>query len=141
MRKLLLATLVAIPSLNATAVELKPGLWEVSIQTKMAGIPGTQPAVTVQQCYSPEDVKDMKRMLPNQQNSGMKCNSTHFALKGDAATWQMQCAGPGVTMSGLGSMTFKGNTYSGSSTMEMNAAGRAMKMSQTMSGQRIGDCK
>jgi len=123
------------------ATTMKPGLWEITVQTEMPGMPVKQPPVTMRQCYKPEDVKDPQRMIPRQQDAGFKCDTRDYKMSGDTATWNLQCSGQGMSMNGKGSMTMKGESYSGSSVMEMKTAGQNMKMSQNMRGKWVGECK
>ena len=44
-------------------------------------------------------------------------------------------------MSGSGSMTYSGNSYSGTTKMSMKQQGRVINMTQSYSGKRLGDCK
>lgn len=131
--------MAAVPAAHA-ASPMKPGLWEITVTNDISGMPVKQPPVTVRQCYRPEDVKDPQRMVPRQSDPNFKCDTRNYKLSGDTATWTLACSGSGVNMTGKGSMTMKGDSYSGASSMEMNMAGKTMKMSQTMSGKRVGEC-
>ena len=126
---------------HAGAATMKPGLWEVTVANEITGMPVKQPPVTVRQCYKPEDVKDPQRMIPKQQDPNFKCDTKDYKLSGDTATWNLACSGQSMTMTGKGSMTMKGDTYSGTNAMQMTAAGHDMKMSQTISGKWVGECK
>lgn len=119
---------------------MKPGLWEVTVTSDIAGMPVKQPPVTVRQCYRPEDVKDPQRMVPRQADPNFKCDTRDYKLSGNTATWNLACSGNGMTMTGKGSMTMKGDSYSGTNSMDMNMSGKAMKMSQAMSGKWVGEC-
>ena len=131
----------AVTGPSSAATAMKPGLWEVTVSNDITGMPVKQPPVTVRQCYKPEDVKDPQRMIPKQQDPNFKCDTRDYKMSGDTATWNLACKGQGMTMTGKGSMTMKGESYKGSSVMDMNAGGRAMKISTSMSGKWVGECK
>ena len=61
-------------------------------------------------------------------------------MQGNTATWRMECKGPNA-MSGSGSMTYGGTSYSGTTKLTMIEGGQTMDMVQTFNGKRIGDCK
>ena len=122
------------------ATPMKAGLWEVTVTNDITGMPVKQPPMTVRQCYKPEDVKDPQRLIPNQSDPNFKCSTKDYKLDGDTASWSVACSGNGIAMTGKGSMTMKGDSYNGTSAMDMNAAGRNMKMSQAMSGKWVGEC-
>ena len=139
-KQLLIAGALCILSATAVAEPMKPGLWEITVTNEMTGMPVKQPPVTTRQCYKPEDVKDPQRMVPRQSDPKFKCDTKDYKMSGDTASWNLACNGQGMAMTGKGSMTMKAESYTGSSSMEMNVAGQNMKMAQTMNGKRVGEC-
>lgn len=141
MNKLLPATcLLAFCTTTVQASpNMTPGLWEITMKSEIQGMPGGMgmPATTMTQCVKPADVQDSKRTVPQQDP---KCEMKDYKLQGNTASWRFECKGP-EAMSGAGSMTYSGNSYSGTTKMSMKQQGRVINMTQTYSGKRLGDCK
>ena len=118
---------------------MTPGLWEITVKSEIQGMTGGMgmPATTMTQCVRPADVQDGKRTVPQQDP---KCEMKDYKLQGNTARWRFECKGP-EAMSGSGSMTYSGNSYSGSTKMSMKQQGRVINMTQSYSGKRLGDCK
>ena len=141
MNKLLPAT--CLLAFCATTVQaspnMAPGLWEITVKSEIQGMPGGMgmPATTMTPCVKPVDVQDGKRTVPQQDP---KCEMKDYKMQGNTASWRFECKGP-EAMSGSGSMTYSGNSYSGSTKMSMKQQGRVINMTQSYSGKRLGDCK
>lgn len=121
------ATVHATPNMT-------PGLWEITTKSGIQGMPAT----TMTQCVRPADIQDSKRAVPQQDP---KCEMKDYKLQGNTASWRFECKGP-EAMSGSGSITYSGNSYSGTTKMSMKQQGQVMNMPQTTySGRRIGDCR
>jgi hypothetical protein len=53
----------------------------------------------------------------------------------------MACDQQGQTMTGEGTMTFSGDTFTGTSTMTMGPQAGNMQVVSRMTGKRTGDCQ
>ncbi len=141
MNKLLPATclLVFCAATTQASPNMTPGLWEITVKSEIQGMPGGMgmPATTMTQCVKPADVQDGKRTVPQQDP---KCEMKDYKLQGSTASWRFECKGP-EAMSGSGSMSYSGNSYSGTTKMSMKQQGRVINMTQSYSGKRLGDCK
>lgn len=141
MNKLLPTTcLLAFCAATAQASpNMTTGLWEITVKSEIQGMPGGMgmPATIMTQCVRPADVQDGRRTVPQQDP---KCEMKDYKLQGNTASWRFECKGP-EAMSGSGSMTYSGNSYSGSTKMSMKQQGRVINMTQSYSGKRLGDCK
>lgn len=125
----------ALPAM-AAPTNMQPGLWEITMKMEMAG--GGMPATTVRQCVRPADIEDARRTIP--QNKDPKCEMKDYKMQGNTASWRMECKGP-EAMSGTGTITYSGSSYSGTTKLNMKQDGQTMSMTQSYSGKRIGDCK
>lgn len=126
-------------SATAAPANMQPGLWEITMKMEMPGMRGGgMPATAVRQCIRPVDVEDARRTIP--QNKDPKCNTKDYKMQGNTASWRMECKGP-ETMSGTGTITYSGSSYSGATKLSIKQGGQTMDMTQTYSGKRIGDCK
>ena len=126
---ILLATMSI--SLAGSTVNLKEGKWEITIKTEMEGMPMSMPEMKHTQCLTKDD------FVPQNAQPGQECEITDTKIAGDTATWSMKCNGQGGEMKGTGKITYKGDTFSGE--MIINMAGD-MKITNKMTGKRIGDC-
>jgi hypothetical protein len=139
MRPVALAFLAAaLPGLShAQAPNMKEGLWEVTTRMEMPGMPAKP--TTMQRCVTQKEVQDAATMPPG--GAGDKaCKVTDYKIQGNTANWQMVCQGE-MAMTGSGTITYSGTSYSGSQTMTMKHAGQAQNMTVHFSGKHLGDCK
>ena len=132
------AALFAIPAL-AAAPNMKEGLWEMTAKSEIQGMPGGMPPTTRQQCVTRKDLEDPSKTTPGAQGD-KSCKMTDYRLQGNTATWKMACEGENA-MTGSGTMTYAGNSYTGSQTMSMKMEGKAFNMTISFSGRHLGDCK
>ncbi len=116
---------------------MQPGLWEITTKVEMAGMPGNLPPTTIRHCVKAADIETGRHAIP--QNIDKKCEMQDFKVQGNTSSWSMVCKGENA-MSGSGTISYSGNSYSGNSKMTMTHGGHTMNMSQTYSGKRLGDC-
>jgi hypothetical protein len=106
--------------------------WEMSIKMDMQGM--SMPAMTHMSClpkggaYKPDDGAKDKN-----------CQMTDVKVAGNTTRWTMQCSGP-QAMTGTGEVTRTADTMKGTMKMSMRDQGRAMEMTQVISGKRVGTC-
>ena len=134
----LLATALVLGPALAAGLNLREGMWEITTKMEMTGKSGGAiPQQTVQHCLTKKDVEDPHRTTPSAGDRGSRCKMTDYKLQGNTATWKMACEGKGA-MTGAGTITYSGDSYTGSQTMAMTGGGQAMNMNY--SGRRVGDC-
>lgn len=118
------------------APDMQEGMWEMTFETKMEGMPMAPMKMKHKQCLTKKD------MVPQKQEKGQDCKTTNTQMSGDTVSWAIICKDKNGTTEGSGKITYKGNKFDGTMNMTMTSAkGEKMKMSQKMGGQRIGDCK
>ena len=121
----------------AAAGKMKPGVWEL---TTINQVPGSNSArtVTARTCLSADDVGNLQRIVPQQQEFGMKCETRDARLQGQDATWRVACAGKDGSLNGTGKMTMAPDAYTGQAALERKAAGaKAVKVEQKVTGKWI----
>lgn len=133
-------TNTAISTTDVRAPVMKAGLWEHTQLNETAGS-STRKTLVSQACYSADDAKNVIKMLPPQQELGSKCQVSNIAINGESATWKLSCAGKGFTLAGPSRMTMKSDSYSGSADLERKASGKPGKVTQTITGKWLGQCK
>lgn len=124
---------------GAQQPQIKDGLWEVTTTMDMGGMPGGRPPQTIQHCVTPQDAKDPVGMGRNMDKSG-QCQVTDHKVTGNTASWKLTCKGEGA-MSGTGTATYGGTTYSMTSKTTMTHGGQTMNMTVTQTGKYLGPCK
>ena len=129
-----LAGLVLVNVAQA-APDLRPGLWEITMQLEMAGMPMAMPPITQQVCFTAQDMESGANIIP--QDNTNHCRPEGISMNGSTATWSLQCD----NMTGQGTLTYTGDSYRGSSDITTNMAGETQQIKQIFSGQRLGDCE
>lgn len=121
--------------ISSVQAQMRAGKWEVTSVTEMTGMPMPMkiPPLSFSMCFD-KPVPDKPPIAADK-----SCKFSNYKVTGDAASWKMECEGHGK-MTGEGSILFKGDTYTGSSTMVMQMGGMSMQMKNTYSGKRLGDC-
>jgi hypothetical protein len=129
----LLGAAVAAP---AHAVDLRTGLWEVTVKTEMPGMPMAMPSTTRRYCVRPQD------LVPRNHLPGQHCKVLDQQVSAQRIAWRVQCTGNGGTATGTGEIRYSGNTYHGKMEMSMpGGPNGTMHVIQTMDGRRLGACK
>jgi Protein of unknown function (DUF3617) len=138
------AALTAAPR-AAAAIDhpnITPGSWELSMKIEVDGrpsMPEGMPATTIKQCIKPEQVQNNKSFADLMNKRGGKCEYTDFKTEGNKISYSFACQdGP----SGTSEVVFGGTTYEVTTHAITPPHGNhpAMKMTQHLSGKRLGDC-
>lgn len=142
MRRLAILSFAAVlPALALAAPpQMKEGLWEVTTKVEMPGMPASVPPQVMQQCITKKDLQNPRNTTPGGGMPGGNCQVTDYRMEGNSASWKVACTGQGA-MTGTGSMTFGGDTYTGMSRMTMNHGGQAQTITMRYSGRHIGPCR
>ena len=120
---------------------MKPGLWEIVSVNETPGV-AMKRTTTARACYSADDVANITRILPQQRESGMKCESREAKAQGATATWKVVCTGKDGDLSGPAKMTMAADNYSAAVDLEHKKAGaKPVKVSQKVTAKWIGACK
>jgi len=129
-----LAALSVRVSAQEKAVNLNPGLWEITSTVEMVGMPvGAPPPMTYTQCITPED------LVPRNQGDSEACEVSDVNIDGNTVSWKISCSGQGGGMEGTGTITYDGDSMEG--MMEMVMPSMNMEMKNTLEGTRVGECE
>jgi|SRR5215831_6969142 len=120
----------------AAAPNMKPGMWEITAKMEMPSMPGGMAPQVVKQCLTQKDTENPQKVAQGGQN----CQISNYRQNGDTVSWDMACQGT-EEMTGSGTITFAGETYTGTTRMSMKAGGQTHTMTMLYSGKRVGDCK
>lgn len=117
----------------------RDGLWEITTQVEMAGMPGGMSPQTMQRCYGAKDFQDPAAMNRGMEK-GSRCETSDYRLQGNTATWKIVCTGE-TPMTGSGTATYGGTAFTMTSKMAMTHGGQTMNMTTTSNGKHLGPCK
>ncbi len=143
MRVLLSATLLALTIQPAAAAPptLQPGLYEISVQMEMKGMPMKMPVSSFRHCITPQDIADGKAYVSSKDNKD--CKISNLKQSGNAVSYDFTCA-----MQGHGSMVGRTSGTSHATGYDMQMNGRFVpamegmsEFSQKMRAKRLGECK
>jgi hypothetical protein len=134
-----IAAVVSVTALSWTVCAQGPrrdGLWEVTTEMDMPGMPMKMPAMKTTQCVTKEQANDPNLAVPKgSQDKNSDCKVADFKTVGNTVTYSMKCEGK-RPMTGSGEITYAGDTYAG--WMKMKTADTEMTMKYT--AKRLGDC-
>ena len=112
------------------------GLWEITIEVQMDGIPVDAPQETIKKCISRND------LTPGNMQDKQGCDKDKVTRKGDTVNWVVSCAKDKHTMTGNGLMVYSGKSMTGNAQFQAGGKGLAtMKMQLQYKGRRLGKCK
>jgi hypothetical protein len=141
-KKFLLSLIIMLSLICASfavaAPDMKEGLWEVTVTSKMEmpGMTMPMPPAKYKQCLTKSD------FVPQKAEPGQECEKMLVNVNGNTVSWSIKCNSKEGTMKGTGKITYKGNTYEGVMNMTFpNQGGGEGKMSSSMSGKWIDKCK
>jgi hypothetical protein len=132
---MLCVTIIALP---AWALDLNPGKYEITAKVEMQGMPGGMPgmpAQTMTQCLTEQDP------VPAASADAQGCKVTDMKTEGNTLTYTMTCDQQGMTIKSNGKMTFKGDSFEGTTQTQMGPSAGNMTITTKISGKRIGKCE
>ncbi len=135
----LLAAMVLSGIAHAAAPNMKEGMWELTMKMEMPGMPVGMPPQVMQKCFTGKDLEDPRRTVPSGGPGDSGCQVTDYKMQGNTATWNMACKGEGA-MTGSGSITYSGTSYTGTNRMTMTEGGNSQAMTMHYSGRHLGAC-
>lgn len=134
-----LVALLTLVWVGGVSAEMKEGLWEITTKANLKGMPGMSmmPATTIKHCFTKQDIAPKPHSQP-----GQECKIKEQRVIGDTATYAMVCTSQdGGVMETSGKMTFKGNSFAGSTLTKIKGKGHQdMEMSSNTSGRYLGAC-
>ena len=138
---ILLLLIAATTSSLALADDLTPGLWEVTMESRVPSETGWQPApFNLTQCLTAGDAKDPSRLVGSISTSGASgCNFTEKTYSGGNFRFALDCGGS-FGLKTRGTLAFSANSFSGTIVASGNVGGQATEFQNRVSGRRVGGC-
>ncbi|NLC71732.1 MAG: DUF3617 family protein [Desulfuromonadaceae bacterium] len=116
-------------------VNMKEGLWEITSEFKMPGMPMAIPPMTHQQCISK---KDLANAMNQAGQENQQCRTANLTIKDDKVTYDIECgAGENATR---GHAVFAYSSEKMTGTMKTSGP-QGMETTTNFTGRRIGDCR
>ncbi len=117
-------------------MNMREGMWEMTMKTEMPGMRFEIPPMKFNQCMTKKDV------VPQRRQENKDCQIKNTKIEGNTVSWHVQCSTKDGTVDGTGKITYRGDSFDGvMKTVSNNGKSGKMEMTQHMSGRRIGDCK
>jgi hypothetical protein len=130
---LLVLSLVMLAS--SAMAQLKDGLWEITSQVEMKGMPQKLPPTTLRQCITKSDP------VPKNKDKNFDCKTTSQKIIGNTVSYAVECKGKEGVMQISGTTTYTGSSMDGASTTSFMMKGQPeMKMASKIKGKYIGPC-
>jgi hypothetical protein len=119
----------------AAFAELKEGLWEVTTQVEMEGMPYSMPPTTIRQCITKSDP------VPQTADKGYDCKIADQKISGNTVSYAVECKGKEGEMQTSGTTTYTDNSMNGTAITNFKMPGQPeMKMTSKITGKYIGNC-
>lgn len=129
---------IALPTL---AADIQPGMWALSMESKVASMPDfAPPPYTQDQCLTAQDAKDPSRVLGSVANPGANdCTYTEKDFSGDTFRFKMKCAGS-LGIQASGEISYSATTMQGNITTTASVQGQTTEFLLKVSAHRTGSC-
>lgn len=114
---------------------MKDGLWEITTQTRIKGVPQQMPPTASRQCLDQNDP------VPKNQDKNFDCKTISQKVSGNIITYTVECKGREGVMQTTGKNTYAGSTMEGSANTSIKVKGQPeMQMTSFMKGKYLGAC-
>ena len=137
------ATLLAaaMAATSAFAEDPSPGLWEISMESRVTSDPGWKPQPFIlTQCLTAGDAKDPTRLIGSIASPGASgCSYTEKSYSGNVFRFAMDCSGS-YRLRSRGEVNFSASSFNGRITTSGSINGQATEFSNLVSGRRVGSC-
>ena len=142
MRTLLIAGLISLTSHPAAAAAptLQPGLYEISVEMVLKGMPMQMPVSTFRHCISAQDIIDGGAYASSENSND--CRVSNFRQTANTLSYDFSCTLPGSgTMSGRASGTQHAAGYAIMMNGSFDPPQEGMReFGQKLRAKRLGGC-
>jgi len=137
MKKTLFIFSIALFTFWATGVfaEMKEGLWEITTQAELKGMPQAMPPTTFRQCITKSDP------VPQSKDKNYDCKTLTQKVSGNTVSYAVECTGKEGVTKVSGTTTYTENSMNGTSTTNVKMKGQPeMQMTSKIKGKYVGAC-
>lgn len=115
--------------------EVKEGLWEITSQVEIKGMPESTPPHTVRQCITKNDP------VPQSKDKNYDCKTKAHKISGNTVTYNVECKGKEGIMETSGTTTYSDNSMNGTSNTKVKIKGQPeIQMVSKIKGKYLGKC-
>ena len=142
MRKELVVAALVLASPLATAQDVQPGLWQISMETRVPAQPDfTPPATTLTQCISAQDAKQPGMLFSQMANPGAHdCRYQDRNYHGgNSFTFAMTCEGT-FQLRSKGQVNFTRTSMDGTVSAVATINDKDVETQSKLAARRMGDC-
>jgi hypothetical protein len=124
-----------IATLPAWGLDVNPGKYEITTKVEMPAMPGGTPPQTTIQCLNEQ------HPVPDSSVGAHGCKMTDMKTTGNTVTYTMECNQQGMQTMSTGEITYKGDSFEGTTETDMGPAAGGMTITTVVKGKRIGKCE
>ncbi|MFA7269389.1 MAG: DUF3617 family protein [Sterolibacterium sp.] len=138
---LILGAMLAVTPATAFAEDLSPGLWEITLETRVPSAEGyTLAPNRITQCLTASDARDPSAMIgPLSTQGATGCGYTSKSYTGGNFRFAMECKGS-FELKTRGDISFSANGMNGTITATGNLGGKTTEFENKISARRLGNC-
>ena len=139
-RPVLLASIACLCP-PALAADLSPGLWEITVDARVAAAPNLSTGpLKLTQCLTAADARDPSRVLGGVSNPGASgCAYSNKTDSGGIFSFSMQCAGS-LALQSRGTVAYSADSMNGTITAIANIGGQRTEITNRVAARRLGAC-
>lgn len=137
MKKTLIVFALLLPMLWAAGAfaDVKEGLWEITSQVEIKGMPNAAPPTTVRQCITKNDP------VPQTKEKNYDCKTIAHKISGNTVLYNVECKGKEGTMETSGTTTYSDNAMKGTADTKVKMKGQPeIQMVSNIRGKYLGKC-
>lgn len=115
--------------------DFKEGLWEITTQVEIKGMPHAMPPTTFRQCITKSNP------VPQTKDKNYECKTVNQKVSGNKVTYAVECRGKEGIMQTTGTTTYTDKSMNGESKTVFTMQGQPeMRMINKIKGKYIGSC-
>jgi hypothetical protein len=139
--KVALMVPLAFVATSAKAEDLAPGLWEITLESRVPTDTGWAPSpFALTQCLQVSDARDPSRLIGAIAVPGATgCTYTERSYSGGTFRFALDCTGS-YGIKSRGTVVFSANSFEGNVTATADITGKATEFQNRIAGKRIGNC-
>ena len=123
--------LLNVSYIVAENLNMKEGLWKITVTMKIPEMTMQMPAHTFTHCLTKTDY------IPLKEEPNEDCKIIKHDVVDNTVIWVIKCRAPEGDVINSGKVTYNGNTFNGIIKIEQEG----MKITQKIKGKWIGKCK
>ena len=138
---LLVAGLLSLAA-QAGGYNIKPGMWETTMEMEIVGLPPEMARMMPQK--QPETERECVQSRDFEfkaEDMGEECTFNKIEESASRVVWEIKCQTEAGTSTGKGEANYRGTTTDGWFEMDVQGGPMGgMKMRSTFKGKRVGSC-